>query len=109
MPPVFTVATLLAFRSGSLGGNKSALIFLFSFSSFPSMRIVIRPLHRHSTCPVCRQRLGTQQQEQQEEEADNEDDSDTASTSGESSSSEEVLILMVSKQIGIITSRMFSW
>ena len=72
------------------------------------MRIVIRPLHRHSTCPVCRQRLGTQQQEQ-EEEAANEDDSDTASTSGESSSSEEVLILMLSKQIGIITSRMFSW
>ena len=80
----------------------------FFFSFFPVL-IVTKPLHRHSTCPVCRQRLGTQQQEQQEEEAANGDDSDTASTSGESSSSEEVLILMLSKQIGIITSRMFSW
>ena len=55
---------------------------------------MIKPLLRHSTCPVCRQRLGAQEEaEDQEEEAANEDEvgSDEDESDTDSTSDEEVL------------------
>ena len=57
-----------------------ASLSVFTFSSFILILILIKPLLRHSTCPVCRKVLGAQEED---EVGSDEEDSDAGSTSDE--------------------------